>query len=93
LLNSGITEVLEYSKVLIRDTYIKTEREQVFKNNGLIYLLKHYAQQVEQVFIELNDQKQKKKDEKERKRKEAAVLVKAKEQEKKKATLALQSAD
>ena len=27
LLNTGIPQVLEYSKIQIRDTYIKTERE------------------------------------------------------------------
>lgn len=43
LLNTGIPQVLESSKIAIRDTYIKTEKEQVFKNNGLLYLLKHWA--------------------------------------------------
>jgi hypothetical protein len=43
LLNTGIPQVLESSKIAIRDTYIKTEKEQGFKNNGLLYLLKHWA--------------------------------------------------
>ena len=57
LLNTGIPQVLESSKIAIRDIYIKTEREQVVKNNGLLYLLKHWAKQVEQVFQEFNDLK------------------------------------